>query len=192
MAERIFYPAPWQVRAALEGRLKLVYVPMQKQPAEGVTYRGYYADEDTHLWTASYSLIDNWPMAKAPFAPGDTLLGKEAWSCRTDIADEDIERLRHYLLYRADTTDHAFAMARHPYSKWRSPVHMPHWAVRIKFTVKAVSAVRVRKVTEEDCRLTGADEYHPFQESFERRYWRRYPWNTAWGWRVEMEQCEQR
>ena len=139
MPDRTAYFTNWQVRAALEGRLSVLFVPMNPQPPEGVTYRGYYADEDMHLWTASYSL-DDCPIAKSPFAPGDTLLCKEAlyrgeWGDANDA-----------VYYRADD-EPAWDMTRPCVWVWKrdaiSAAQMPAGLVRIKFTVKAVSAVQV-------------------------------------------------
>ena len=39
MPDRTAYFTNWQVRAALEGRLSVLFVPMNPQPPEGVTYR---------------------------------------------------------------------------------------------------------------------------------------------------------
>ena len=72
----------------------------------------------------------------------------------------------------------------------------------LKFTVKAVSAVQVCEVSEEDARLSGTlpDCLHSklcsysiytsaFRDKWENRYGKRYPWDTAWAWRLDVETC---
>jgi len=179
MTERTVYLAGWQVHAALENRLSVLFVPINPRP-----YMSYGPDgEPDALFIDSKPEWFGTPgnlLEFSPFAPGDTLLCKEAWGMWAGK-----------FIYRTDPGSADWG--------WRSPVHMPREAVRIKFAVEGVEAVEVRKITVKDVIAAGISKaecgncvhegYWPvraFAEKWETRYRDRYPWDTAWAWRLEV------
>jgi len=143
MAERVVCLADWQVRAYLARRLSVLFVPIRPQPTgwnnrESVDEKSWYwcvdGDQDWH------------EQRMKPFAPGDTLLGKEVWSRGAWMDGSGF-------YYRA--TDKGSSD-----EPWRSPATMPREAVRIKPVVVSVAAVRTRDVIEEDAMAAGIKSVH--------------------------------
>ncbi len=226
MTDRIAYFRDWQVIAALEGRLSALFVPMRKQPGVGIDH--FYQRPDglfqgIHLPAPGGGGVGL--PRKSPFAPGDTLLCKEAWAAiwpehapdgwmddngaERPIRDDECD-----IVYRADHPGEKYPgewpddCSDDPNcGRWRSPTHMSREAVRITFTVKSVAAAEIRKVTQIDFAMTGigaemvdsggsdSQGYwidiprydRIFEADWKTRYQSRYPWDTAWAWRVEVE-----
>jgi hypothetical protein len=106
---------------------------------------------------AAWGLTGRW--IDAPWAPGDVLLGKEAWRLVTAL---DIDR-EAIIEYRADGQRRAvqsniFQRAVFAGNDgWRSARSMPAWdgAVRYRYDVLAVRCERVQEITLEDARACG-------------------------------------
>jgi len=196
MTERTVCLSDWQVRAWLDKRLSVLFVPMKPQPRlrdELIDHKntlGCPASEG-FVWAGfKYPLCESKVYHKSPFSPGDTLLGKEAWGIDPNDWGE-----WWAMAYKTDfAPDHRYHWG------WNSPVTMPREAVRIKMPVVSVGAVRVGDVTLDDARRAGIAGYtfargcisddppDPRWKLIE--YWNgkysRYPWDTAWAWRLEV------
>lgn len=132
----------WQARAAQEGRLGLIVVPLKVQPE----FSGGIAGGVTSPCSTSIAIYPehlggpNGLFQESPFYSGDLLWCRETW-CNT----ED-----HGLMYKANSGIE--------YS-WRSPVTMPKWASRTTLHVKAVDVRRMQDITEDESRMAGCRGY---------------------------------
>lgn len=130
---------PWQVRAALDGRLRRIVVPLRRQPelwAIKVNSHPGFIEVLGHK--DGYARLIG-----APYAPGDSLWGREVWT--TDGVVDGLAA------YRADGEPPAHLA----HVRWRSPVTMPRWASRWTLTVGEVAVILVQDVAEDDMRDAG-------------------------------------
>lgn len=168
---RSYTMRPWQVRAAPD-RLRRIVEPLKVQPADD--------------WRPAPGLVeihrcDEWgepvePRTKRdvlgmgfteadgsrgfvmPYAPGDTLYGREAWAHvpRTAYAMSDgVEQ-------RLDATDPDMAAVykagwERCAPRWRSPVTMPRWASRWTLTVGEVGVIRAKDTTDSEAIEAGIE-----------------------------------
>lgn len=171
-------------RAAESGRLTLAVRPIRDDGEED----GWCRDRRGRWYEVEESEASD-----CPWQPGDVLAGREAWSRRLDVDPaEDPEKARQYVLYRADG-EGQFDDAWHPYmSQWRPASAMPRWAVRHWLRVVAVMPpCRVRQLSHKEMEATGCKLFgcQGFVGQWDRRF-RRYPWESAWCWRVKVERSE--
>ena len=168
MAERIVYLTGQQVQAWFDGRLSVLFVPMRNAPDDVTTYV--------------------WEKDECPFAPGDTLLGKEQWMIEDADQAWDVPHNREEIvLYRADDALDVLSSA-----LWHSPITMPREAVRIHMVVRSVKAVQIRLVSTDDVIAAGIERgdlndvatRYLSQCKWKDRYGSRYPWNSAWAWKL--------
>jgi hypothetical protein len=174
MVERVVYISDWQVKAWLDKRLSLLFVPIRPQPPAGFQW-----DDEAKLFVPD----DNGPIGIMRHGPnrGDTLLGKEAWTTAWWAG-----ALKRSYYYQADNELLPAECT------WYSPATMPREVVRIRMTVQSVSAVRMRDVAESDIRAAGIADEFPFSAFgllWMYRYGKRYPLDTAWAWRLEVVRC---
>lgn len=188
MTARSITLRPWQVRAALDGRLRRLVAPLKVRPPDD--------------WRPAPGLVeihrcDEWgepvePRTKRdvlgmgfteadgsrgfvmPYAPGDTLYGREVWAHvpRTAYAMSDgVEQ-------RLDATDPDMAAVykagwERCAPRWRSPVTMLRWASRWTLTVGEVAVIRARDLTETaaiECGTEWATGDHSRKESFASQF----------------------
>jgi len=189
MTERAVYLADWQVRAWLAGNLSVLFVPVRPQPRLGKPWVCGMA-----WWVVDPDKMDV-PVGLAPFHRGNTLLGKERWDYQFNCEYGIME-----YLYGDECISP------------KSPVTMPRDAVRIRMTVVSVGAVRIAKIWAPDAEAAGIPREFPystipyigddsnrendrcvvsaFRHAWDDRYGSRYPWDTAWAWRVEVSNAD--
>lgn len=93
------------------------------------------------------------PVVHCPFGvPGDVLSVREAWATSQDY---DRVPLRSAGFYERDMVWYRAAAPGHGHGRWRSPVTMPAWAVRLRPVVVAVRAQRLQEISEEDALAEG-------------------------------------
>lgn len=131
------------VKAILSGRKTQTRRVIKPQPASGVRKSVFVKSglEDGHGREI-----------KIPYQPGDTLWVRETWAKISDWTDVDPEVgcLDGYI-YRADWSGEESP-------KWRSPLHMPREASRIRLLVKRIGVERLQDITpydawNEGCRI---------------------------------------
>ena len=131
---------PWQVRAALDGRLRRIVEPLKVQPrARGAVWHQNFEGG------AFLSL--HCPTLEVPhlhYATGDLLWGREVWT---------LDGCADGCAYRADGEPPAHLA----HVRWRSPVTMPKWASRWTLTVGEVRVCRVQDVTSDEAAGYGFD-----------------------------------
>jgi hypothetical protein len=165
---------PWQVRAALDGRLRRIVVPLKVQPpgdwrpAPGLV-EIHRCDEwgepveprtKRDVLGMGFTEADGSCGFVMPYAPGDSLYGRETWhptllgdwpfvEYKTDSGgDEYLGNSRPITIDQFDRVDSERR-------GWRSPVTMPKWASRWTLTVGEVAVIRVQDVTEAEMREAG-------------------------------------
>jgi len=131
-----------------------------------------------------------------PFGgPGDHLWVRETWQCQYD--EQHDGRLR--LQYRADNAvrlsdpDSVLWETLGERPGWRSPMHMPRWASRIRLTVLNVRVERVQAITEQNAAAEGCLQRGRGVTEF-RRFWRSMndqrpgcSWNAnPWVWVIRF------
>lgn len=164
-----YYPRPWQIPGLLSGEITRVLVPIKlpdgikqifdgcpqwpdgEEPEDDDPVDHMYV-KDGVLWKPALYGSHRQP---APYQPGDVLAGKEAWA-RVGDSDDDIHAcpdMRVQAYYRVDAPCPEFL-------KWRSPVTMPAWAVRLHLRVLTVEAVRVAEIGRKEARQAGYKGFH--------------------------------
>lgn len=194
MTVRTIFPRPWQLRAALDGRLTAVAVPIKNQ----TLYRDQNGGE---VWTGfmGWQAIE-WALETPgwcgkrclpPFAPGDKLVVKEAWAPNAGTDGG--------VLYKAD---HGHACGFYQWDlktgqqtkhvdHWRSPVTMPREFSRMTWEVESVDVKRVADINFDEVVALGAgyglpgcggagDYRGKFAARFDEQHgpdaWERNPW----------------
>jgi len=211
MTDRVVFLADWQVRAYLAGELSVLFVPMNPQPPRGWIIA---INPDSYLPGDQAFMDPTHPIATYPtlycnFAPGDTLLGKETYRKWVGDGGRWVVRYKADGVLNKDTwcsldegdyylTPEDCEIDKEPES-WASPVTMWPEVARIKLVVKAVVPVMLHKIPESDAIPAGAEFYESdwdiefmrtpwrrLMQSFGARYGDKYPWDTAWVWRIEV------
>jgi len=140
---------------------------------------------------------------KSPYKPGDVLAVRESWlTYMGPITDR-------LLREGADTWPFIdmfpFQFATEEYGQllelgWerRSPATMPLIYSRRSLRVKSVECKLVSEITEEEAKAAGVTLSIPhygvcavgdvFEQLWNKRYGKRYPWETAWGWFTRCEE----
>ncbi len=175
MTVRPFFPRPWQLRAALDGRLSAVAVPLDPQPEPWKDYHleggcmtsdwsfevGQYTEDGKRfkfgLWM--HCRFHESRFQPLPFAPGDLLVCKEAYIIGKAVGgyapgvdpDANPDGPTVDVIYRA-THDG-------PAGPWSSPVTMPRWASRMTWEVSSVRVCRAQDVTEEEAWACGLEQW---------------------------------
>jgi hypothetical protein len=147
-----------QVRAALGGRLRRIVAPLKVQPAKGQFARLYRTTKiDWQIYEKSGLVVSS---HRLPYAPGDSLWGREVWhptllgdwpfvEYKTDSGgDEYLGNSRPITIDQFDRVDSERR-------GWRSPVTMPRWASRWTLTVGEVRVCRAKEVTDAEAIETG-------------------------------------
>lgn len=168
----------WEVRGLLAGRITALCRVVKPQPEHKQIHEWKgktIIDQEHRMWCWKEHVFENlWDFMDnddrqrlatySPFgAPGDLLLGREAWQVYSYCPGEygGIGELGYpvdpscgpssavAVVYRADGED----------GPWRSSTTMPDWAVRHRMTVKSVRCCRLQEVAEDDAKKLGAS-YH--------------------------------
>jgi len=152
---------PWQIAAAIDGRLSCVVVPMKPQP-EAVGGKMPCAIYENDFWRPTglnsgivsckpfppQGYLDAFPL---PFAVGDRLWARETWALN--------EGSTRGILYRADPIsnmkEYVGNLLLRGTDRWRSPVTMPRRFSRLTYTVDSVRVARYGDVTSEEAVSAG-------------------------------------
>lgn len=168
----IIFSAP-MVLALLDGRKTQTRRVLKPQPAPALPIGGadfvvMPGERGSWCWLNGWdgSIIDRF---RVPYAPGDRLYVREAWShagaAVWTIADAR-RRGRGGVLYRADHEE-ADAAGPRVDAKWWPSIHMPRGFSRLTLTVTEVRVQRLQEISEEDAMAEGIeptepDDPHPF------------------------------
>lgn len=158
MADRpVLFSAP-MVRALLEGRKTQTRRIIKPQPVQNEAGLWVHPPEWTERavkkWggacqTDEEGLKLHLTMKGLPYAPGDRLWVKEAW---TDHGFADGEAV-----YRATAfEDTGYTLEEIAELRWRPSIYMPRWASRLTLTVTDVRVQRLQEISEADARAEGA------------------------------------
>jgi hypothetical protein len=136
-------------------------------------------------------LIERCPLGK----PGELVYVKEAFFDHSPL--EGVERDPELVEYRATPWERkgdTYA------GGWRSSLHMPEWASRIKLHITDIRAERLHDITEDDAYAEGItyaiDGGHTAAEGFQRRWdsinaKRGHPWaSNPWVWVITFERTD--
>jgi len=182
MTTRSLILHPHEVRAALDGRLRLIVRPVKPQPEyQDATGRWTFCVSSTDKnsrdkW--SYCVIDDNGhhytergrercvlSLRDPFGvPGDRLIGKEAYYIQNTHGQHRTDGLRwgswSGLPMTISPDGKRIVYYKEGFDRcapmWRSPATMPAWASRITLEVIGVRCVRTKDLTEDDVRACGS------------------------------------
>ena len=179
MADKpILFSGP-MVRALLDGRKTQTRRVLKGAPADApkdaVAYQPHPEDH-AHIWAIDsrgigpdeyasrtpFSLrpgaVEYWRSATLPYAIGDRLWVREAWSFVADNCwtVSELQRMRNMvkvdLFYRADPPEMHRSVDR-----WFSSIHMPRWVSRLTLTVTDVRVQRLQEISEADVIAEGVE-----------------------------------
>ena len=149
-----------------------------------------------------------------PWQPGQVLAVREAW------AIENLELLKMPVYDGGQNPDWIYyrdPVHENTGLSWRSPATMPLWASRRELRIESVTCKLVSEVTEEEavragvgsgfkmnagwpdyqsinksgiCELTQDTAYASFWSLWNKRYGKRYPFDTAWAWLAKVREVE--
>lgn len=180
MADRpIIFSAP-MVQALLAGRKTQTRRVLKPQPfAEVAGFQRVFCEPPFYeaVDAAGKPVVQAFPYPKGfvspyprlPYAPGDRLWVREAWS-------------GSYAMSFVKPKDRApftavwwWADGNPPHGDWEKPrpsIHMPRWASRLTLHVTEVRVQRLQEITAEDCTAEGipfeADALAPYEWSVSR------------------------
>lgn len=165
---KAFIMKDWQIKAALQGRLSLLIVPMKPQPPEG--WRPERMCEIHKMVDGEFPLRRGEPIVKGwgavdesgewgyccPFGPaGREIYGKEAWCGGTGSSGQPAPG---YVSYRAD--GEMIEFYRKKGFRWRPAVSMPAEFSRFHYVVAGVAVRRVDEVTETEAISAGFQSHY--------------------------------
>lgn len=192
MADRPLNLRDWQVRAALDGRLSALVVPLKPQPGPGQSAHVYSTAQVD--WQVRGKFGRALSSERFPLIVGDRYWCRETWG--TGVRPDPFEGWRDGVEYRADDIglDERDILPLHPVDApdgvdldayphhWMSSAQMPRWASRITIIPTEVRACRLQEVTEDDARAMGSLGSHPaalvdyWVDRYGRGAWGRNPW----------------
>jgi len=166
---------PWELKAAIEGRLTCIVRPMKVQPPENWTPFHY---GDIHKMVDGEFIqplkIIGWGpcnedgdyAVKSPFSPGETVFVKEAFQIFHPYCDYEtgyVDDIKipdkipkdtgdgyWHIAYRID--DDCADSVDDRWCPYRSPITMPQWASRYHITIKEVEAKQAKDLTTDQIR----------------------------------------
>jgi len=171
----ILFSGP-MIRALLDGRKSQTRRVLKPQPPSveavhdlaGIGYHWFPPKDPAQPWRpvgpvwAVRKLMGREPSISLPYAPGDRLWIREAWSGDWFFRDTPpSERQSNFL----DGSPHDkrdiwyWADGNPEYGDWERPrpsIHMPRWASRLTLIVTDVRVQRVQEISGEDCIAEGA------------------------------------
>jgi len=182
-------------RGLLDGTVSVLVRPVVPRPPRDI-YDPTFGERGDLWSTWEIDGVSHGPYV-CPFGhPGGVVLGKEAWCA-----------IEEGIIYRADGARVEWADDFHVDERdgwldkhgenWRSPAHLPDWAVRHRPTIAAVKAVRCAEITEYEAQMAGyrltVNVSDPMEPPIERtmleqmqadwsRRWPRSPWDESWAW----------
>lgn len=186
MGERIICLTDQEAALACRGELRAIVrvwkqqpdLSRLKNPDEPLEVRRVPILGPTHVPPSEYAIYmkksapGNVPICGAPDcpvgAPGDVLLGKESWQ-------KDLDKY----VYKADWTP------QHPsigvLGSWRSPVTMPLWAIRRRFTNKSVRAMQKKDLRTKELDALGFNFWLELVDAY------KITSPDQWIWYAELE-----
>lgn len=205
MADKpIIFSGP-MVRALLDGRKTQTRRLLKAHTSERANMLGINSDgasfcdgdhpKGQHCEEHAYSV-------KLPYAPGDRLYVREAFSISNDGCAPS------YLRFRADPEGTrgipcSPVKAYGSRTVWRSPIHMPRWASRLTLTVTEVRVQRLQEISEADANAEGArpqatEVLRTYREAFSELWnsihgpgaWDANPWVAAISFTVERRNID--
>lgn len=170
----------WQVRALKAGATQL-WVPIFTSRARVIDgsrdcfdATGYDSVDDKSIVRVPWTLAAIRAYMERPFQPGSVLVGRETWA-RWGYADKPV-------VYRADADQAGIT--------WKAPSVMPAELSRFHLPVVSCRPAPVREISHRDITAMGFELVGNYRAHF-REQWLsdhgpRYPWETAWAWRLEV------
>lgn len=173
----------WQVKAALDGRLTQVRLPVVPQPSPELSWIGWMTDTTGSkkdvgkaCWAKDNDgILLGKHLVRSPYAVGDTVWAKETWTnVYEDVIGNRFTRLP--LPNDRDVHKHWIEYAATPRARldepihWNSPILMPRWASRISRVITAVRVERVQDVSVDDIKAMGIEDQGA-------------GWAASWIWR---------
>jgi hypothetical protein len=143
----IIFSAP-MVRALLDGRKTQTRRLLNPQPVQHVPDMAFTWGKFTGLWPDDWFGRGNAIDEALPYAPGDRLYVREAFSYADHLAET--------VWYWADGNIAAFDCG-----KPKPSIHLPRWASRLTLLVTDVRVQRVAEISEADARAEGIAEWWP-------------------------------
>jgi hypothetical protein len=178
------------VQAILAGRKTMTRRLMKQQEALNRAYRPIKAGNAVYNY-AGEELIE-----RARFAVGDRLWVRETWQTGSSIDGPQLSYRATPDFFSIDAWDGidygagpSFNYARCPGARWdnwlpdvisndgpwRSPIHMPRWASRLKLSVTEVRVERLQDISDSDAFAEGVGETE-FYDAAERSVSAGAPW----------------
>lgn len=125
---------------------------------------------------------------KAPYATGDRVYVREAWTHWFFDSESKIQRYWYAADYEGDERPDGWddgSFCRDSRDRWYPSIHMPKSASRIWMTVASVRPERAKDITEEDARREGFGSRASFLDEWTRIYGE---WTACfWVWRIEFK-----
>lgn len=186
----------WQVRAAHAGRLKLLFVPMERQPEDSDWFPATMQIDDRRN---VYRIGSRQFVAKfRPHPPGSEVWGREDFRLGT-CSNPECHGMAGYSDGESKLHPESKAGSESWCRVWRQieADDMPEWASRFRYPVVASTPMLLKDVSEADAVLCGLSPWthrtegaitakHQMFEDWSSRYGERYPFDMAWAWRVEL------
>jgi hypothetical protein len=185
MSERYLCLTDAEAALAAKGELRAIVRANRNPPPEGYDRHCWYS-APIYGWTPDPSPCSNtWHKARSPFAPGDRIGLKESWSLYLRGADNDNGFVR-LIKYAEDNAELAvppeywawFDVAEHTGWMKRSPVTMPRFAIRHRFTVKESRACMAKDIKAGILLDTVGHSWQKLYEKYSE---------TDWIWYAEVE-----
>jgi hypothetical protein len=177
--ERILHLSDREAKLAKEGKLKAVVRAMK--PPFGICAFCFGVCVDAASpsgFSWGCDMDGNKPILNPFGAPGTVLAGKETWGYHQEhLCDAT------YVEYKASfsaTWEEDGVLIPIDAPRWRSPLTMPVWAIRHRFTVKSVRVMQANKIGLSTIRGLGVEP-----SDFEQIYRITNP--NQWLWYAELE-----
>lgn len=160
-------------RAIVEGRKTVTRRPVMCpgwNPA-GPEYTGetmIRTNSDPRIGTQAYFRTheSEWHGVRPPCLPGDLLIGRECWQYAHPEYHSEAEGVRRgkpmspdgkWCWYRADDDGMESGDHEDGRPRWRTSIHMPDWAARIRRRVVSVSVERLQDITNKEAIAEGIE-----------------------------------
>jgi len=179
---------PDEVRAFLAGRKTMFRRPIKMREFGTTATPGYdWHFRDRHACWNDVSTARLHELL--PYAPGDTVAVKETWASGDEMAFSSAQDPPQCIAYRADKTAVIFGEDlkprqadssnwswEHSCLKWKSPSHLPLWAVRLHLLVKEVKVERLQAISITDARDEGVEPINEGNPWFPLLHYRKAFW----------------
>jgi hypothetical protein len=187
--------SPESVRAILDNRKSQTRRVVKPQPVV-CPCNPIYLDWKEMTLSPDAAMTRYCPYGK----PGDVLYVKETWAALNPHSDKPShpDSKIHVMAYRADEEDRYRKFGGTLYEgPWKSPLHMPEWASRLKIVLTDVRVERLQDISEDDaiaegCNF-GCDSVDWYRETWDSINAKRgYPWESnCWVWVLSFKRYEE-